>query len=68
MLLLGDSRVAAGFDANHPALIRLGSVYNLSMAACSIYECGRMLDLAFEKPGSGAKTVDLGHFAGIRRA
>jgi hypothetical protein len=56
-LLLGDSRVAAGFNADHPALTRRGSVYNLSMAACSLYECGRMIDLVLENQKSTPKLL-----------
>ena len=57
VLLLGDSRVAAGFDADHPALTRLGSVYNLSMAASSVYEHTRMLDLVFQNTKSKPKLL-----------
>lgn len=56
-LLLGDSRVAAGFDADHPALTRQGTVYNLSMAACSLYECSRMIDLVLENRQSTPKLL-----------
>lgn len=57
VLLLGDSQVAAGFDADHPALTRLGSVYNLSMAASSLYEQTRMLDLVLENTKSTPKLL-----------
>jgi hypothetical protein len=52
VILLGDSRVAAGFDTGHPALTKYGSVYNLSMAASSVYEQVRMLELVLQNESS----------------
>lgn len=57
VLLLGDSRVAAGFDVDHPALSKFGRIYNLSMAASSVYEQTRMLDLVFQNTKSKPKLL-----------
>ncbi len=51
VLLLGDSRVGA-LDPDHSALKEFGNSYNLGLAAGSIYEESRVLDLAF-RSGSG---------------
>lgn len=57
VLLLGDSCVAAGLDTEHPALTRRGSVYNLSMAASSLYEQVRMLELVLQNARSKPKLL-----------
>lgn len=43
--LVGDSRTLYGLDPSHPALARVGSVYNLGMPAASVEEATRLMEV-----------------------